>query len=317
MRITTVTLSLLLAAPALSVAQDRPPRPPSPSPSSASSQTSRPDATDSSAARPPRPPPPATSPTSSSAPPRPPGPGDSGRPPPPGPGPGGGPGWAAPPPVYYPPPFWAGFGWGWGYYPLYPVYTEVTPGYAVPAAPPTHQVASTLRATGAFGSGDTGMVGMAFAVDTRGAGFNMGFDAFDPSSGGVLAGTSGSSSSYGFGTIHFAYPLLEGAAYRLRLEAGGSWLTVPSSSWGSATDAFGFDLGASANLGLFGPLGFEGHARITPYPVQVVDLRAAAALRGGPLSVTFGYRVIDVAQDTRTGPAARFEGPEIGMGLIF
>lgn len=181
MRITTATLSLLLAAPALSVAQDRPPRPPAASPASASPQSSRPDATDASVARPPRPPAPVPSPPSS-APPRPPGPGDSGRPPPVGPGPGGGPGWAPLPPVYYPPPFWAGFGWGWGYYPLYPVYTEVTPGYAVPASPPAHQVASTLRATGAFGSGDTGMVGMAFAVDTRGAGFNMGFDAFDQQS---------------------------------------------------------------------------------------------------------------------------------------
>ena len=76
-------------------------------------------------------------------------------------------------------------------------------------------------------------------------------------------------------------------------------------------------MGASANLGLVGPLGLEGHAHYTPFPVQVIDLRAAVALRAGPLSLLGGYRLIDVAADSRTGPAARFEGPEFGLGFIF
>jgi hypothetical protein len=179
-------------------------------------------------------------------------------------------------------------------------------------------MAATIRATGAFGPRDTGMAGLAFAVDGPQVGFDMGFDAFSPSSGGVFnGGLDGSTRSYGFGSAHVTYPLFRGATYGFLLEGGGSWLTIPTSGLGGSTDAFGFDLGASAHLGLFGPLGFEGHARITPFPVQVVDLRAAAALRGGPLSLTFGYRVIDVAADDRTGPAARFEGPELGLGLIF
>jgi len=311
MRFTHIPLALLLAAPALAGAQDRsrPPPPSSPAPSARAEPV---EPSMAQAARPPRPPPP-----SDAASPRPPPPHPTRPPPPPG-GQVGGPGWHPPPPIYYPPPFWAGYGWGWGYYPLYPVYTELGPAYAVPTTPPAHQMAATMRATASFGPRDTGMAGMAFAVDGRAGGFDMEFDAFQPSTGGVTdGGMSGSTSSYGYGSAHFTYALLQGPSHRFRLEAGGSWLTVPDSPYGSGSDAFGVDLGASATFGLFGPLGVEGHARFTPYPVQVVDLRGAAALRGGPLSLTFGYRVIDVAADSQTGPAARFEGPEIGLGLVF
>ncbi len=309
MRITAIPLALILATPALGAGQDRA-RPPPP-PASARPEPAEPGPAPAAVApspRPPRPPP------SDPSPPRPPPPGP-GRPPPPA-GPGAGPGgWGPPSPVYYPPSFWWGSSWGWGYYPLYP---EMVPVYGLSTMPPDRRVAATMRATGAFGSRDTGMAGLAFAVDGQDAGFDMGFDAFSPSSGGVMyGGLYGSPSSYGFGTAHFAYPLLQGANYRIRLEAGGSWLTVPSSSWGGSTETFGFDGGVSAHLGLLGPLGFEGHALITPFPIQVIDLRAAAAVRGGPLSLTFGYRVIDIEADSRTGPAARFEGPEIGLGLIF
>jgi hypothetical protein len=307
MRIAIIPLALLLAAPALAGAQvrSRPapsgstrPEPAEPTPDSAAMAPTP---------RPPRPPPPADL-----APARPPPPG-TGRPPPPGPG--GGPiGWA-PPPVYYSPPFWYGYGWGWGYYPLYPA---VVPAPGLPSELPTQGTAATVRASGGFGPRDTGLAGLAFAVEGERAGFNLGFDAFSPSRGGLFdGGRSGASRSYGLGSAHFTYPLFRGPAFGVLLEGGGSWLSVPSSSFTGSTDAIGLDLGTSAHLGLLGPLGLEGHARITPYPVRVVDLRAAAALRGGALSLTFGYRVIDVEADDRTGPAARFEGPELGLGLIF
>ncbi len=314
MRIAAVSLALLLAAPVLAVAQDRarPPPPSTPPPPPVASEPSAPaPATSSRAARPP--PPPSATPPAGTATPRPPPP-PSGHPPPPGPGPG------IPPPVYYPPPpFYWGFDWGFGYYPLYPYYAEPLPGgYAiapVPAAPP---MVATLRLTGAIGESDHGGWGTAFAVDSHGAGFDMSFDAFEPTSGGVMAGApSGMYEAYGFGSAHFAYPILSGASYRVRLLAGGSWLSVPTSAYGGQADAFGFDLGASANLGLIGPLGLEGHAHYTPFPVQVTDLRAALALRAGPLSLLGGYRWFDVAADSRTGPAARFEGPEFGLGFIF
>lgn len=315
MRITSISLALLLATPVLAGAQERTRPPPPSSPSTPSARPDQPEAaaaparaerappSDAAAVRPPppasvRPPPPAP-----------------GRPPPPGPGPGP---WAPPPPYYYPPPFWWGFGWGYGYYPLYPLSGEPAPAYGVEGAPPPHRAATSMRVTGASGSRDAGAVGLAFAVDGRHGGFDLAVDAFAPSRGGVMVGGfSSSQDSYGFGSAHFSFPILQGPSYRLRLLAGGSWLSVPASAYGSQADAFGPDVGASASLGLIGPLGLEGHARITPFPVEVIDLRAAVALRAGPFSLLGGYRVLDVASDSRTGPAARFEGPEFGVGLIF
>jgi hypothetical protein len=209
-----------------------------------------------------------------------------------------------------------GFGWGYGYDPLYDLGPQ--PRYGLAPAPRHPHVAATMRATGAWGTGDSGAAGLAFAVDSRRGGFDMAFDAFAPSRGGVMVGgLGGAQDAYGFGSAHLTFPILDGPAYRLRLLAGGSWLSVPASATAGSTDSLGFDVGASASLGLIGPLGLEGHARITPFPVQVVDLRAAVALRAGPFSLLGGYRVIDVAADSRTGPAARFEGPELGFGLIF
>lgn len=307
MRITSVSLALLLAAPVIAGAQERTRPPPPSNPSTPSARSDQPEAA-AAPTRVERPPP------AEAAAPRPPPP-PSTRPPPPWPGSRP---WGPPQQAYYPPPFWWGFGWGYGYYPLYPLYGEPLPAYDVERAPPAHRVASTMRVTGASGSGDSGAVGLAFAVDGRHGGFDVAVDAFAPSRGGVMVGGfSGSQDSYGFGSAHLAFPILEGPAYRLRLLAGGSWLSVPASAYGSQADAFGPDVGASASLGLIGPLGLEGHARITPFPVEIIDLRAAVALRAGPFSLLGGYRVIDVAADSRTGPAARFEGPEFGIGLIF
>jgi hypothetical protein len=302
MRTAAVTLALLLAAPVLAVAQDRNRPPPTPAPSASPASPARPEPPEPALASPPsadRPPPP-----------------DAGRPPPPPPGYRPRP-WGPPPPVAYPSPFWWGYGWGYGYAPLYPIHGEPS-GYALAPDPASHRFGTTLRATAASGSADGSAVGVTFAVDGRHGGFDLAYDAFVPSRGGVVPGSFGRSpDSYGFGSAHVSFPILESAAYRFRLQAGGSWLSVPTSASGSSVDVFGLDLGASAHLGLVGPLGLEGHARITPFPVQVVDLRAALALRAGPFSVLGGYRVIDVAGDSRTGPAARFEGPEVGFGLIF
>jgi hypothetical protein len=313
MRVTSISLALLLAAPVLAGAQERTRPPPPSNPSTPSARADQPDPALAAPSRPDRPPPSYAAPT------RPPPPG-SVRPPPTGPGSGP---WG-PPPVYYPSPYWWGYGWGYGYEPLYPLYPsyrdypEPWPTYGAERAHPAHRVATTMRVTGAAGSGDSGAVGLAFAMDSSRGGFDLAIDAFAPSHGGVMAGgLNDSQDAYGFGSAHFAFPILEGPAYRLRLLAGGSWLSVPSSAYGSPTDAFGPDVGVSASLGLVGPLGIEGHARITPFPVQVFDLRAAVALRTGPFSLLGGYRVIDVAGDSRTGPAARFEGPELGVGLIF
>jgi hypothetical protein len=160
--------------------------------------------------------------------------------------------------------------------------------------------------------------GLFFGVDGHPAGFDLAWDGFVPSQGGVMPGYPYSwPDAYGFGSAHVSFSVLQGAAYRVRLLAGGSWLGVPATPTSFSAESFGFDLGTSANVGLVGPLGLEGHARITPFPVQVIDLRLAMAFRAGPFSLLGGYRMIDVAGDSRTGPAARFEGPEFGLGFIF
>jgi hypothetical protein len=174
----------------------------------------------------------------------------------------------------------------------------------------------TARVTVAIGSGDSAAVGMAADLGSGRLHLDLAADVFAPSRGGVMTDDLWSAENpYGLATVHADYLLLEGPFYGLNLQAGGSWLTVPASASGGQADALGFDLGAAAHVGLIGPLGLEGHARVTPFPVRVVDLRAAAAFRVSQLSLLVGYRAIDVAADSRTGPAARFQGIEIGVGL--
>ncbi len=303
LRLAAIPVALLLAVPALPWAQDRA-RPPPPSTPTTEPKPSTPPTTSepaqASPSRPPRPPPPKADAD------RPPPPA-SGHPTPPGPGPGpAGP----PPPATSPPPFWWGFGWGFGYYPLYP---EPGPAYAVPAAP---EQMMTARVTVAFGSGDSAALGVAADLGSGRFHFDLAADVLSPSRGGVMTEDVWSAEQpYGLAAVHGVYLLLEGPFYGLNLQAGGSWLSVPASASGAQSDALGLDLGAAAHVGLIGPVGLEGHARITPFPVQIVDLRAATAFRVSQLSLLVGYRVIDVAADSRTGPAARFQGWEVGVGL--
>jgi hypothetical protein len=296
MRIVAIPLALLLAAPSLAPAQERP-RPPPPSFRPEPAQADRPAQPSQAVDRADRPPP-----------------DGPGRPPPP---PGPGRRWG-PTPGYYAGPYWWGYGWGYGYEPLYPIYPVYPERRTLQDGGPARPLGATLRVTGSAGPRDSGAWGMALAMDGHHGGFDLAIDAFAPSRGGVMTGgLHGSGDAYGFGSAHVSFPIVSGPAFRLRLQAGGSWLMVPATPSVASSEAFGFDLGASGSLGLIGPLGLEGHARITPFPVRVVDLRAAVALRGGPFSLLAGYRVLDVEADSRAGPAARFEGPELGLGLIF
>jgi hypothetical protein len=73
----------------------------------------------------------------------------------------------------------------------------------------------------------------------------------------------------------------------------------------------------SGHLGLIGPFGLEGHARVTPFPFPIIDTRAALVLRGGPLALSAGWRSIDVNGNGVKYPEAHFAGPEIGLQLVF
>ena len=126
----------------------------------------------------------------------------------------------------------------------------------------------------------------------------------------------------GWGIAHATWSLLSASSYRLRLEAGGSMLYMPDSDAFAGqpyagTVAFGPSFGVSGNVGIVGPFGIEGHARVAPVPVPVADLRIGAAFRGGPLAVTLGWRAIDVDGDRDDGPELSYSGPDSGLSLVY
>jgi hypothetical protein len=126
----------------------------------------------------------------------------------------------------------------------------------------------------------------------------------------------------GWGIAHATWSFLPGDRYRVRLEAGVSTLYLPDSDAFTGrpyagTVAVGPSMGVSGHAFILGPLGVEGHARVTPVPVPVADARAAAVLRAGPLAITAGWRAIDVSGDGVDGPQLRYSGPEVGLSFWF
>jgi hypothetical protein len=217
--------------------------------------------------------------------------------------------------VTFVPAWWFGRGWGWGYYPLFPRQSfEETP-----AAEPS-RIATTLTG-GVAVMPEAFATGFALAIEGRTAGFEAGIDAITVQ--GLTGDVAlGSSSAIGWGTMHVTWSIVSEDAFRLRLETGGSMISTPAGGtsagmpWAGKV-AFGPDFGVSGHIGLLGPIGIEGHARVTPVPTPVTDTRAALALRGGPLAFTAGWRAIRVMGDGVDAPSVRFSGPEIGLALIF
>jgi hypothetical protein len=219
------------------------------------------------------------------------------------------PGWYSPSVA----PLW--YGWGWGYYPLYP---RPMRSWGPPPEE-VERVAATLRITGG-GSSSGGAGGVALAVEGHRTGFEVAADAFTAASS--TTGALDRTGTLGLATAHLTWAIASEDAFRLRLELGGSMLSMPDRGAYAGTPyagntAFGPDVGISGSLGLLGPLGLEGHARVTQLPVPVTDLRAAMAFRGGPFALSLGWRSIEVAGDGRTGPAVHFDGPELGLAVIF
>jgi hypothetical protein len=242
------------------------------------------------------------------------------------------PGYGYPPPHshYYPyapyaayvpfvAPLWFGWGWGWGYYPLYPY----PPPGAIPAQEPQadpNRITTLLSFHGAW-QDHGGMGGLEFAVDGRRLGFQASIDAISTNT--LFYGTGFSTSSaFGWGTTHLTLSLISEAAYRIRLELGGSMLSIPNGGALAGLPyagnfVLGPNFGVSGHIGLLGPIGLEGHARYTPWPVQVADTSGALALRAGPLAFTGGWRWIDVSGNGTDAPQLHFSGPEIGLSFLF
>ncbi|HSM92908.1 MAG TPA: hypothetical protein VLT47_08445 [Anaeromyxobacteraceae bacterium] len=214
-------------------------------------------------------------------------------------------------------PFWMGWSWGWGYYPLWPgpYYPGVEPGYRPDDA---ERVTARLEA---YVGGATNSVAGTVALSMEGPRAGFGADV----TGLSIAAPSGSAlgdATLTLGGARATWTVLADAAFRMRLELGASMLSVPDTGrYAGATYAntmtFGPQLGVSGNLGLIGPFGLEGYARVTPLPVPMLDTRAAVAFRGGPLAVTAGWRVVDVNGNGVDHPEAHFAGPELGLQLMF
>lgn len=221
-------------------------------------------------------------------------------------------------------PFWWGWGLGWGYAPLYPRYPRPNDGYGPQESTPPldpDRIFTRLSATGA-GTSSGAAGGLSLAIEGRTAGFEAGVDALAIDGVTGVAGTTGSDNALGWGSAHATWSFVSEDAYRLRLEVGGSMLSMPATGAFAGTTwagkvAFGPDVGVSGQLGLVGPIGVEGHARLTPFPVPVADTRLALALRGGPLTFSAGWRSIQVAGNGTDAPEVHFSGPELGLSLVF
>ncbi|HSN93108.1 MAG TPA: hypothetical protein VLS93_17895 [Anaeromyxobacteraceae bacterium] len=217
--------------------------------------------------------------------------------------------------VIAPVPFWWGWNWGYGYYPLFPrPYYQPYGGMPPPQAPPV----SLVVAAAAASSGEGVAAGVSVTMDGRLAGMHASFDGFEP----TLSGAGSASSALTRARVAATFSVLSADAFRVRLEAGGSALSIPSEgAYAGAPYAgrtsFGPDVGVSGQLGLVGPVGVEAHARFTLYPVPVTDVRSALALRAGPVAVTAGWRAIQVSGDGTDGPDAWFGGPEMGVQARF
>lgn len=239
--------------------------------------------------------------------------------------------------------FWGGWGWGWGYYPLYPIYPAYPayPSYAQPYAPDggnyapegnyyppdagRYPTAGPDRVFVRLGVAAAGMTdgaagGFTLALDSRVVGFSASADAIVVDDV-TRTGDSGGD-ALGWGSAHLTWTVLADAAFRIRLELGGSMLSLPTTGQfaplSRAGDvAFGPDVGFSGQLGLVGPIGVEGHVRMTPVPYTVVDSRLALAFRGGPLAVTAGWRGIRLHGEEDEVPDLDFSGPELGLSFRF
>jgi hypothetical protein len=203
--------------------------------------------------------------------------------------------------------------WGYGYYPLYP-----RPQYDY-APEDVHRVSTRLEVTG----GGTlhrggGNAGLALAVEGERLGFDLGIDGFYPGRRDGFGGSVfDSSTTYGLVTAHLTAAIFTSDVARLRAEVGGSMLSFPDTSPDAGLATFGPDLGLSGQVGIAGPLGIEGYARVTPVPVPIIDAQAALALRFGSLAVTAGWRELAVRKSDRNVSTFAYAGPQFGLSLRF
>jgi hypothetical protein len=230
---------------------------------------------------------------------------------------------AYPRPYYYRPHFWWGWGWGWGWYPFYGYPVSPLPATGEYAPRPGDEANRIFTRFSLYGAGrsDGYVAGVDFGIDGRYTGFDLDVNAIARESvTGPLHETGSDAATWG--TAHFTWSFLSERSVRLRAETGVSMLSLPDSQFAAAQEwrgktVFGPDVGVSGQVGLIGPLGIEGHARLTPFPVRVADTLIAATVHGGPVGLSAGWRWIDVAGDGKDAPKLVFRGPQVGLSFAF
>ena len=201
-------------------------------------------------------------------------------------------------------------GFGFGYYP-YVAAPALPPQGAGP--PPESTVVATFGAQAQLVQGGAAL-GADLAVEGRRLGLVVDFNNM------VLQAPDGSvnSNSLRLLNAHLTYALIADPHGRLRLEAGVDSAFTPTQIM------VGPGVGASAGLGLMGPLGVDASLRFTPWPYQAIDGMAGLTLNFGPLGVRGGYRYtwIDAAPVTnvsvpnpQNGSGVGFAGPYLGLAL--
>jgi hypothetical protein len=222
------------------------------------------------------------------------------------------------------PRYWWGWGWGYGWYPLYPYRPGPQPppdGYARPQPPREQDRIFTRFSVYGAGRTDGYMGGLTFGLESRFVGFDLDVAALarEQVTGRLHADGSDPAT---WATAHLTWALISDPSFRLRLETGGSVLALPDSPatfdrpWRGKT-LLGPDLGISGQLGLAGPVGIEGYARLTPFATRVADTFIGLTVHGGPLGVNAGWRWVDIAGDDRNAPKLMFRGPQVGLVLAF
>lgn len=196
-----------------------------------------------------------------------------------------------------------------------PRYRPYEPAYD-PDPVPVHV---ELSAQGAATSDGT-LAGVGVTVDSRFAGMNLEVDALTKD--GVTGDPNGSHDAIALGNLHLTWTVLHVPGARVRLEAGGSMVSLPSTGYFRGTPyagkvLIGPDLGVSADFGFPGPIGVVAHVRATPVPVPILDTGVALALRTGPFGLTLGWRGLHLAGDWTDAPKVDFSGPEVGLRLRF
>lgn len=240
----------------------------------------------------------------------------------------------APGPRYVPRPYYHSrprvWGWGWGWYPLYPVYPvppppsaappQGAPGQPVPAPREQDRIYTRFSLYGA-GRNDGYMAGLTFAIDSRFVGFDLDLSALarERITGPIRDDGSDPAT---LATGHLTWTVLADRSFRLRLLTGVSILDLPDSRvvfaqpWRDKT-LVGPDVGVSGQIGMVGPVGIEGYARITPFPERIADTFVGLAVHGGPVGVSAGWRWVDVDGDGVDAPKLWFRGPQVGLSLAF